>query len=104
MLVFTNHYSAIIFALAVVLVIGGLVRFVAQVVRWDSEYENFLLFPLRLAIYAVPYLFVPCLGIVIGGVMIRSKTRVKRKFANASIYMSIIGLLLWISSFGAAIQ
>ncbi len=104
MLAFAHHYSAVIFPIAVVLMIGGFLRFVFQIVRWDSEYEDFLIFPLRLAIYAIPYLCIPGLGIAVGGAMIRSPKRVNRKFAKASIYMSIVGLLLWISSLGIAIR
>jgi hypothetical protein len=104
MLVFTNHYSAAVFTIAVVLTVAGLVRFIIQIVRWDSEYEDFLIFPLRLAVYAIPYLFVPGLGIAVGGVMVRSQKRVRRKFAKASIYISIVGLMLWISSLGMAIR
>jgi hypothetical protein len=104
MLAFNNPYSVTAFTVAIVLTVVGLVRFVIQIVRWDSEYENFMMFPLRLVIYAVPYLVVPGLGIVVGGVMVRSQERVRRGFAKASIYTSVIGLMLWISAFGMAIR
>ncbi len=104
MLNFTNHYYAAIFTIAVVLTVAGFLRFIVQVIRWDSEYEDFLIFPLRLAIYAIPYLFIPVLGLAIGGVMVKSRKRVRRKFAKASMYVSVVGLMLWISSIGMAIR
>jgi hypothetical protein len=101
---FTNQFSWGLFAVAVCMVIGGLVGFIVQVIRWDTEYEHFLIFPVRLAIYALPYLLIPCLGMVVGGFMIRSERRVKRKFAKASIHASFMGLLFWITLPSSAIR
>ena len=104
MLVFENIYAKIIFAIAITLAIGGLLKFLAQVIRWDAEYENFIVSPLRLAIYAVPYLLLPGLGILIGGILLNSKKRVRRKFAWASIYASCMGLMFWVSAMYAGIR
>jgi hypothetical protein len=78
---------------------GGFVAFVNQVRRWDREYD-----PLRLAIYAVPYLILPGVGVVVGAFMLRSPKEVNRRFARASIYVSIVGLLLWSTSIGTAVR
>ena len=104
MLAFTNSYSTVVFAVAVVMLLGGLVTFIVQVICWDSEYEAFLTFPLRLAIYALPYLFIPCLGLAVGWLMVRRGGRVRRKFAKGSVYTSIVGLLFWIASLSLAVR
>jgi len=101
---FTNAYSAISFWIATSLAIAGLVAFIIQVARWDCEYEDFLIFPLRLAIYAIPYLLIPVAGFVAGGIMIGSSKRVKHMFAKASLYVSIIGVFLWGAVLGLAIR
>jgi len=82
----------------------GFITFVIQVIRWDREYEDFLLFPLRLAIYALPYLFLPGLGILVGAWMLRSKRRPNRKFGRASIFVSAVWLLFWATLWHTSIK
>jgi hypothetical protein len=103
MLVFTNPYAQAASYIAAVCLACGFAAFVTQVSRWDREYENFLIFPLRLAIY-VPYLLLPGVGAVVGAFMLKSPKEVNRKFGRASIYVSLIGLLLWSTLAGTAIR
>lgn len=102
--VFHNLYSTLLFWIAVLLALVGLFIFIVQVIRWDREYEAFLVFPIRLAIYALPYMLVPGLGIAVGGLMYKSPRRVRRKFGKASIYTSVIGLMFWITSLSMRIR
>jgi hypothetical protein len=104
MLEFTNSYSAVLYVVAITMAVAGFLTFVAQVMRWDSEYEKFLIFPLRFTIYALPFIYIPFLGLVIGALMIRSEKRVKRKFAKGAMYVSTFGLLLWITTFGTVVR
>ena len=94
MLAFTNSYAQAAFYIAALCLACGFAAFVTQVSRWDCEYENFLIFPLRLAIYAVPYLLLPGVGVVVGAFMLKSPKEVNRKFGRASINVSLVGLLL----------
>ena len=104
MLVFTNPYAQAAFYIAALCLTCGFAVFAIQVSRWDREYENFLIFPLRLAIYAIPYLLLPGVGVVVGAFMLRSPKEVSRKFGRASIYVSLVGLLLWSTLSGTAIR
>ena len=49
MLAFDNYYAQVMYYVAATCLAGGLLVFVVQVFRWDREYEDFLIFPLRLA-------------------------------------------------------
>ena len=97
MIVYDNHFVQAISYVAMLCLGIGLLWFVAQVARWDREYESFVIFPMRLAIYALPYLIVPGLGVIVGALLLKKPSRVKRKFALASLYVSTVGLLFWVT-------
>jgi hypothetical protein len=95
MIVYENDLAQVIAYIAWLGYGVGAILFVCQVIRWDKEYEDFLIFPLRLAIYCLPYVCIPGLGILIGSLMLRrSNERVNRKFAKVSIYVSSVSLLM----------
>lgn len=104
MIVYDNHFDQAISYVAMLCLGVGLLWFVAQVARWDSEYESFVVFPMRLAIYALPYLIVPGLGMIVGALLLKKPSRVKRKFAIVSLYVSSVGLLFWVTVPWAAIR
>lgn len=89
-------YVAVLLFMVVVGVGVGLVAFIVQVAHWDREYESFVVFPLRLAVYAIGYSFCPIIGFAVGSWMIRSDRRTNRKFGIGSLYVSSVFTCFWI--------
>jgi hypothetical protein len=94
-MIFSSPISALLFWVFVCFTVIGTAVFIRNVVKRNQSYEDFIPWTLRLLIYGLIYTVLPPIPLAVAAVYWKSKSRERQRFAHASLFMGLNGLIYY---------